>query len=85
MLITATTPSIMAKETPDDDESMVAVFGEHVAAVKVPALHELVPDTVYPELHVGVHEDPLSREFPHGDITPFAIVPVEHLRVLDGE
>ena len=26
---------------------------EHVAAVNVPKEHELVPDTVYPELHVG--------------------------------
>ena len=26
---------------------------EHVAAVRVPSLHEDVPDTVYPELHVG--------------------------------
>ena len=28
-------------------------FAEQVAAVSVPALHELVPDTVYPALHVG--------------------------------
>ena len=26
---------------------------EHVAAVSVPALHDDVPDTAYPELHVG--------------------------------
>ena len=35
----------------------VGVEGElvaaHVAAVSVPALHELSPDTVYPLLHVG--------------------------------
>ena len=62
-----------------------AGFAAHVAAVSVPALHDDVPDTVYPELHVGVHEDPLSRESPHGDITPFAIVPVEHFRVFVGE
>ena len=37
-------------------------FAAHVAAVRVPALHELVPDTVYPELHVGWHVDPLARE-----------------------
>ena len=29
------------------------IIGEHVAAVNVPKEHELVPDTVYPELHVG--------------------------------
>ena len=33
----------------------------HVAAVRVPAVHELVPDTVYPESHVGWHVDPLTR------------------------
>ena len=36
-------------------------FGEQVAAVSVPALHELVPDTVYPESHVGWHVLPLAR------------------------
>ena len=41
----------------------------HVAAVKVPALHELVPDTVYPLLHVGWHVDPIANEFVH-DPTP---------------
>ena len=35
-------------------------FAEHVAAVKVPVLQELVPDTVYPELHVGWHVEPLA-------------------------
>ena len=44
-------------------------FAEHVAAVKVPALHELVPDTVYPLLHVGWHVDPDANEFVH-DPTP---------------
>ena len=28
-------------------------FAEHVAAVRVPAVQELVPETVYPESHVG--------------------------------
>ena len=37
-------------------------FAEHVAAVKVPALHELVPDTVYPLLHVGWHVSPDANE-----------------------
>ena len=41
----------------------------HVAAVKVPALHELVPDTVYPLLHVGWHVDPDANELVH-DPTP---------------
>ena len=41
----------------------------HVAAVKVPALHELAPDTVYPLLHVGWHVDPDANELVH-DPTP---------------
>ena len=41
----------------------------HVAAVKVPALHELAPDTVYPLLHVGWHVDPDANELMH-DPTP---------------
>ena len=53
-------------------------------SVRVPALHDLVPERVYPVLHVGVHDDPLSRTSPQGDINPFAIVPVEHLRVFVG-
>ena len=44
-------------------------FAEHVAAVKVPALHELVPDTVYPLLHVGWHVNPVANELVH-DPTP---------------
>ena len=42
---------------------------KHIAAVKVPALHELVPDTVYPLLHVGWHVEPDANEFVH-DPTP---------------
>ena len=32
----------------------------------------LVPDTVYPLLHVGVHELPLARLDVHGLASPFA-------------
>ena len=46
-------------------------FAEHVAAVSVPALHELVPDTVYPESHVGWHVDPLARELVQSPTPPF--------------
>ena len=42
-----------------------------VAAVSVPALHELVPDTVYPALHVGWHVDPLARELVQSPTPPF--------------
>ena len=45
-------------------------FAEHVAAVKVPALHELVPETVYPESQVGWHVKPLARELVHVPTAP---------------
>ena len=46
-------------------------FAEHVAAVSVPRLHEDVPDTVYPALHVGWHVDPLPRELVQPPTPPF--------------
>jgi hypothetical protein len=36
-----------------------------------PYEHDLLPDAVYPLLHVGVHEAPLSRLDPHVPATPF--------------
>ena len=46
-------------------------FAEHVAAVNTPKEHELVPDTVYPELHVGWQVDPLARELVQSPAPPF--------------
>mmetsp|Transcript_9768 Transcript_9768/g.44500 ORF Transcript_9768/g.44500 Transcript_9768/m.44500 type:complete len:153 (+) Transcript_9768:96-554(+) len=46
-------------------------FTEHVAAVRVPRLQDDVPDTVYPELHVGWHVDPLARELVQSPAPPF--------------
>lgn len=46
-------------------------FAEHVAAVRVPSLHEDVPDTVYPELHVGVQNAPCVRELVQSPTPPF--------------
>ena len=46
-------------------------FAEHVAAVSVPALQDDVPETVYPELHVGWHVDPLARELVQSPAPPF--------------
>jgi len=43
----------------------------HAAAVRVPAVHELVPETVYPESHVGWHVDPLARELVQSPAPPF--------------
>ncbi len=42
-----------------------------VLVVSMPAVHILVPDTVYPLLHVGVHELPLARLDVHGPASPF--------------
>ena len=46
-------------------------FAAHVAAVRVPAVQELVPETVYPESHVGWHVDPLARELVQLPTAPF--------------
>ena len=46
-------------------------FAAHVAAVRVSRLHELVPETVYPESHVGWHVDPLARELVQSPAAPF--------------
>ena len=42
-----------------------------VAAVRVSRVHEVVPETVYPELHVGWHVDPLARELVQLPTAPF--------------
>ena len=42
-----------------------------VLVVNVPAEHVLVPDTVYPLLHVGVHELPLASVAVHVPASPF--------------
>ena len=48
-------------------------LGLHTAesVVSMPAAHVLVPDAVYPLLHVGVHELPLARLAVHGPASPF--------------
>ena len=43
----------------------------HVAAVRVPRVHELVPETVYPESHVGWQVDPLASELVQSPTAPF--------------
>jgi hypothetical protein len=50
-------------------------FAAHVAAVTVPALHVDAPDTVYPELHVGWHVDPLARLLVQSPAPPFEGAP----------
>ena len=40
-----------------DDEGAIVQF----AAVSTLSVHDVAPDTVYPELHVGWHVEPLGR------------------------
>ena len=54
----------------EGDAAHVAAVKVPASAVKVPALHELVPETVYPESHVGWHVKPLARELVHVPTAP---------------
>ena len=47
------------------------VAAAQVAAVRIPALHEVVPDTVYPVSHVGWHVDPDANELVQSPTPPF--------------
>ena len=64
-------PPVARKEEHDDDDNGEGVTVQF-AAVSVPRLHEVVPDTVYPELHVGWHVDPLASELVQLPTPPFA-------------
>ena len=55
----------------DDDGGKSETIAPHVAAVSIPALQDDVPDTVYPELHMGWHVDPLARVFVQSPAPPF--------------
>ena len=47
-----------------------------MVSVSVPAVHDLVPERVYPLLHVGVHDDPCARvEVQPDPAAPFDIAP----------
>jgi hypothetical protein len=48
-----------------------------VLVVSVPAVHIRLPVSVYPLLHVGVHERPLGRLAVHVPAVPFAMAPAE--------
>ena len=59
--------------------SVMAVLAQTAVSVaSVPALHVRVPDTVYPLLHVGVHELPLGRLGGHVPKAPFAGAVIVH-------
>jgi len=59
-------------------------FAAHVAIVSVPALQDDVPDTVYPELHVGWQVDPLARESAQSPTPPFEGAPeASHVSMTD--
>jgi len=59
--------SLDEQDAGDEGDGVIVQF----AAVSVPRLHELFPDTVYPELHVGWHVDPLARELVQLPTAPF--------------
>ena len=64
-------------------EVQVTAF-EQVAEVSVPALQDDVPDTVYPELHVGWQVDPLAREFVQSPAPPLVGAPeASHVSITD--
>ena len=55
-------------------------FAEHVALVSTRSKHDVVPDTVYPELHVGWHVDPLASELVQSPAPPFdGVVDASHV------
>ena len=51
-----------------DDEGAIVQF----AAVSTLSVHDVAPDTVYPELHVGWHVEPLGRVSVQSPTAPFA-------------
>ena len=51
-----------------DDEGAIVQF----AAVSTLSVHDVAPDTVYPELHVGWHVEPLRRVSVQLLAAPFA-------------
>ena len=62
-------PAAPAKENLSGDAGELAL---HTAvSVRVPALHDIVPERVYPESQVGLHDAPLARELVHVPTAPF--------------
>ena len=54
-------------------EALDGLLYMHHALVSTPVeLHEVEPDTVYPALHVGWHDDPNDSELVHVPAAPFA-------------
>ena len=47
-------------------------FGLHCVLVKVPALHEVAPDGVYPCLHVGLHVFPEASAAVQSPLAPLS-------------
>jgi hypothetical protein len=60
----------------------IAIVASHALALQanvllnVPAKHDLLPDAVYPLLHVGVHELPLARLAVQSPSAPFVVAAV---------
>eukprot|EP01045_Picozoa_sp_COSAG04_P054315 COSAG04_NODE_24204_length_325_cov_0.991150_1_plen_76_part_10 len=47
-------------------------FGLHVAAVSTPFMHDVLPDTVYPDLQVGEQVEPEASVAVQVPLAPFA-------------
>ena len=63
------TPLVMALDASHESPLHTAV------SVKVPSLHDLVPDRVYPASQVGVHDEPLARVEEHSPGAPLVMAP----------
>ena len=50
--------------------------GSHVADVRVPVKQDVTPLLVYPEAHVGSHDDPLASDDPHALAPPLPMPPL---------
>ena len=60
-------PTASGTEPPD-----AHALGLHVAAVSLPSIHELCPDTVYPWLQVGLHVLPDASAAVQSPLAPLA-------------
>jgi hypothetical protein len=63
------TPLVMASDASHESPLHTAV------SVKVPTLHDLVPDRVYPAYPVSVHDEPIARLDQHEPRAPLVMAP----------
>ena len=68
--VVVTLPPVAREEEHDVDDDGEGVTVQF-AAVSTLSMHDVAPDTVYPELHVGWHVEPLARELVQLPAPPF--------------